>query len=438
MFKIRWDITEEKQNWDIGKLFSLTDKYNGICLFTSTEDESAGKNIVGINPVHRFKTLPEIDNFLSLNRSEENIPLLLGYIAYDFKDSTEEKGLYGDIHENIFPELCFCIFEYYIVADNSDNSSIKLIRVNYPFKHEKLDADLIFNTKPVISGKGKTIYKSSSLSKTQFENGVKKIKDYIRKGDIYQTNLTRKINAGTSFKPVELAIRLKDSNSIEFGVFAKIDNKYVISTSPERFFKIGNGILTASPIKGTSPRYKDESLDMKSLSDLENSAKDKAELAMIVDLLRNDMNRICSNVKVEGFPLVMKLSNVYHLYSAIEGKLTTNRFSEILKALFPAGSITGCPKIRACQIIEELEGKGRGPYTGNFGYISFNGNCDFNIMIRTLFFDRGNISFNVGGGITLLSDAESEYRETIHKAKNIYDALNMEEVWEERYCLTEK
>jgi para-aminobenzoate synthetase component 1 len=197
-------------------------------------------------------------------------------------------------------------------------------------------------------------------------------------------------------------------------------------------------MLTASPIKGTSPRYSDQKKDGDSLSGLLNSGKEKAELAMIVDLLRNDMNRICSNVQVDGFPLLMKLKNVYHLYSDIKGSLNEKDSSKIIRALFPAGSITGCPKVRACQIIEELEGTGRGLYTGNFGWVSLNGDMDFNIMIRTLFYNSGKVFFSTGGGITLLSDPEAEYRETIHKAKNIYDALNMEEVWEERYCLTEK
>lgn len=438
MFKIGWEISEKKQKWDIGHLFSIAEAHDGICLFTSLEDDTAGKNIVGINPVHRFSSLRETDSFLEINRADEDLPLLLGYIAYDHKDKIEEEGLFKNVHENIFPEVCFSLFEYYIVADNSDNSSLKMYKIKYPFKHKKVDYGAVFRSKPVFAAIGKTLYKSSSLTRTQYEKGVDKIKQYILDGDIYQANLTRKIEAETSYDPVELAVRLKDSNSIKFGVFAKIDGKFVISTSPERFFKVRNGVITASPIKGTSPRYRDIEKDNESLSGLLNSVKERAELAMIVDLLRNDMNRICSEVEVEDFPLVMKLKNVYHLYSNIRGRLNVSGFTEIISALFPAGSITGCPKIRSCQIIEELEGTGRGLYTGNFGWIGMNRNMDLNIMIRTLFYDNGRIFFSTGGGITMLSDPESEYIETIHKARNIYDALNMEEVWEERFCLTEK
>ncbi|MBN2857474.1 MAG: chorismate-binding protein, partial [Candidatus Delongbacteria bacterium] len=343
MFKIEWEISDKKLEWDIGKLFSIADQHHGICLFTSLADRSAGKNIVGINPVYRFGSLCDIDNFISTNPSDEFLPFILGCIAYDHKDKTEEKALFADKHENVFPELCFNLFEHYIVADNSDNSSLKLYRVKYPFAHERIEPESFLNVEPADLSGGKTEYIGSSLTKTQFENGVEQIRDYILNGDIYQANLTRKIEAETSFKPVELAVRLKDSNAIEFGVFAKIDGKYVISTSPERFYKVRHGTITASPIKGTSPRYADKKKDRESLSGLENSEKDRAELAMIVDLLRNDMNRICSNVQVEGFPLVMKLKNVYHLYSNITGKLNNHDFSKIIKALFPAGSITGCP-----------------------------------------------------------------------------------------------
>jgi para-aminobenzoate synthetase component I len=438
MFKISCEISEVTKEWDTGLLFSIADKHNGVCLFTSLSDKTAGRNILGINPIRRFSDPHEIDEFMTENRSEIDIPVILGYAAYDFKDETEERGLFSGLHENIFPEFYFCLYEYYLVAENSDPKKLKLIKLRMPEIYNKLDPASIFDVPEILLTDGVSKYSGSSLNKAEYEAGVDKIKDYIVKGDIYQANLTRKISGTTELSAAECAVRLKNSNNIEFGVFAKIGNRHIISTSPERLFKLENGIITASPIKGTSPRFSDIEKDSLSLKDLLSSEKNLAELAMIVDLIRNDMNKICSDVTVAGFPLVMKLKNVFHLYSDITGRLNTADFTHILNALFPGGSITGCPKIRSCQIIEELERSGRGPYTGNFGYISLNGNMDFNIMIRTLFYDCGNISFNVGGGITLLSDPEDEYKETIHKAKNIYEALDMEDVWEERYCLTDR
>ncbi len=436
MLKISKEVFEVSKEWNMEFLFSITEKYSGMCLFTSSYDKNSGKNIIGINPVLNLSRPEEIDDLLMLNKDGTDFPLALGYIAYDYKDRLEEPGLFSGLHENIFPEFYFSVFEYYLIADNSDKKNLKIIRLDLPLKYNRISQDEILRTEILPVKEGTTDYLGSSLSKNEYEEGVLKIKEYIRSGDIYQANLTRKISGRTNLSPFDIAIRLKNSNPVEFGVFAKIGDKYVISTSPERFFRVEYSVMTAEPIKGTVRRSESEAEDRINLSNLIKNKKELAELSMIVDLLRNDMNKICSDVAVKGFPLVMKLKNVYHLYSVIEGELETGSFTEIIKALFPGGSITGCPKIRACQIIEELEKSGRGLYTGNFGYITFNGNMDFNIMIRTLFYDNGLVSFNTGGGITLLSDPVQEYEETIHKAKNIYDAIVMEEVWEERYCLT--
>ncbi len=438
MFRINYKIKEISRKWSHESLFSATGLHGGACLFTSLKDPSTGRNITGINPVRRFNSPGDIDAFVSLNRTEVCLPVILGFIAYDYKDKVEEEGLYNNFRENIFPDFYFCLYEHYVICDNSDTEHLTLISLEFPFRHKILKEDEIFITPEIKLTDGGSKYIGSSLNKAEFESGVKKIKDYIRNGDIYQANLTRKITGATDFSAVECAVRIKNSNPIEFGVFARIEDRFIISSSPERFFMLKDGIIKALPIKGTSPRFSDPDKDSDSLKKLLCSKKDLAELAMIVDLLRNDMNRICSDVTVEAFPLIMRLRNVFHLYSVISGKLKHGSFTQIINAMFPGGSITGCPKIRSCQIIEELEKTGRGLYTGNFGYINLNGDMDFNIMIRTLFYDNGGISFNTGGGITLLSDPESEYRETVHKARNIYDALNMEVIWEEKYCLTDR
>ena len=213
------------------------------------------------------------------------------------------------------------------------------------------------------------------------------------------------------------------SNRIEFGVFYKFNDQYIISTSPERLFCSDGKTITASPIKGTV-----QNTDNQAANQLLNDKKNLRELAMITDLLRNDLSKICKpgSVVVNGFPILKTLNNVFHLVADIEGELVETRMSNIFKALFPGGSITGCPKIRACQIIEELEQKGRGPYTGSFGYISGTNHADMNILIRTVLIQENRISFNVGGGITLLSQPEDEFEETQHKAKNIVQALGID------------
>ncbi len=453
MWEINTEIKQINTKIYLENILTAVDKYNGVFLFTTDDFESGNhKNIIGLNPIININNsaisysnkslsanpLQIIDDIINLNKDDKlNFPLLIGYLSYDYKNEVEEKGLYKNLKSDIFPDLYFSIYEYYIIIPNN-SENIKIVQLHFPFSHKKIDLNPLFKTKIKINIQNKvTSYISSSLSKNEFIKNVNQIKNYIKKGDIYQANLTREITGKTEYSPIEIAYKLYHSNSIEFGVFAKIENKYLISTSPERFFKISNNKITTSPIKGTIFKSKNDDVNKKNINELLNSKKELAELSMIVDLLRNDINKICTtnSVNVIKFPEIKELINVYHLYSDIEGQLSTKKFKDIVKALFPGGSISGCPKIRACQIIEELEKQGRGPYTGSYGYINFNQDMDFNILIRTLFYHNKNISFNVGGGITLLSNAVDEYEETIFKAKNIYSAINMEQIYDETYCL---
>ncbi len=456
MWKINSEVKKIKTKIHLENILTAVDKYDGVFLFT-TEDlkDDNHKNIIGLNPIININNstinysnkkiftnpLQAIDDIINSNKKDNlDFPLIIGYLSYDYKNEVEEKNLFKNLKTENFPDLYFSIYEYYvIIPNNSDN--IKIVQLHFPFSHKKIDINSVINkfsneTKIIMQDRTSS-YISSSLNKNEFINGVDQIKNYIKNGDIYQANLTREITGKTEYSPIEIAYKLYHSNSIEYGVFAKIEDKYLISTSPERFFKIINNKITTSPIKGTIFKSKNDDINKKNINELLNSKKELAELAMIVDLLRNDINKICktNTVNVIKFPKIKELINVYHLYSDIEGELSTKKFKDIVEALFPGGSISGCPKIRACQIIEELEKQGRGPYTGSYGYINFNQDMDFNILIRTLFYHNKNISFNVGGGITLLSNATDEYEETIYKAKNIYSAINMEQVYDETYCL---
>ncbi|MCK4662857.1 MAG: anthranilate synthase component I family protein [Bacteroidales bacterium] len=454
MWKINTEIKEIKHKINIENIIHAIDKFDGTFLFTSdSKSFNNDLNIVGLNPVikikdneltinsvkQKVKVLELIDDILNKNENTNlNTPVLLGYIGYDYKDEIEEKGLFKGLKKDIFPDLYFAIFEYYILFNTGTKNKCTIVKLDFPFTYDKININDVFNNSKLINVTNKkTYYKGTNLSKELYTNLVSKIKDYIKAGDIYQTNLTREINGYTEYSAIEIAWELYKSNIIEFGVISKINGNYLISTSPERFFQIINNKILTSPIKGTIQKTKYEQKNILQKNSLLKSTKDIAELAMIIDLLRNDIGKICkyNSINVKDFPILKELDNVYHLVADIEGELETRSFQDIIRAVFPGGSISGCPKIRACQIIEELEGQGRGPYTGSFGYICFNRNMDFNILIRTLFYNNNNISFNVGGGITLLSEPLMEYEETIHKAKNIYEAINMEEVDEERYCI---
>ncbi|MEQ8199276.1 MAG: anthranilate synthase component I family protein, partial [Clostridiaceae bacterium] len=200
----------------------------------------------------------------------------------------------------------------------------------------------------------------------------------------------------------------------------------VLSSSPERFLKLSDGKAETKPIKGTRPRGKDIQEDRKNRNELTNSDKDKAELLMIVDLERNDLSKVCKphSVKVKELFKIEEYATVFHLVSSIEGELKPEEdVISLIRATFPGGSITGAPKLRAMEIISELEASERGLYTGSIGYIDFRGNADFNIVIRTILIKDNEAFFGVGGGITYDSVEELEYQETLDKAKALMEVL---------------
>ena len=447
-FNILKEAISNKISTDL--IIQLVDEFDGILLFTSGNGNfESHMNIVGLNPI--IKIYPEhtefgnqeiaqnnfkiINAIIEENRVNQFLPIMLGYFSFDFKSFIEEEGLYLNLDDERFPKSYFSLFEHYLIFDSKFDQIVQL-KLSFPFEFSSINLDL--SKKTIIPETNKqSFYLGTNMNKKQFCEKVEKVKAYIQQGDIYQVNLTREINGKTSYSFVEIAKKLYYSNSIEFGVIAKINEKYLISTSPERFFKIENNKILTSPIKGTINKTKNKNTNKNQINNLINSQKELSELAMIVDLLRNDIGKICTfnSVNVKGFPILKELENVYHLVADIEGELSTNSIEEIIKGMFPGGSISGCPKIRACQIIEELEQKGRGPYTGSFGYFSLNGKMDFNILIRTLFYHKYSVWFNVGGGITLKSNPLKEYEETIHKASSIWEAINMEYIHEERYCM---
>ncbi|MGL4729980.1 MAG: anthranilate synthase component I family protein, partial [Clostridium sp.] len=206
----------------------------------------------------------------------------------------------------------------------------------------------------------------------------------------------------------------------------EFDDFQIISSSPERFIEVREGMIKTSPIKGTRRRGETDEEDEALKRELESSEKDKSELLMIVDLERNDLSKICkpNTVKVKELFSIHSYATVFHLVSTIVGELkSSGKTVEYIGECFPGGSITGAPKIRAMEIIEELEGLKRNIYTGSIGYFDFNGNCDFNIAIRTIVKKDNDCFFGVGGGITIESNEEDEYIETLDKAKALMRVL---------------
>ncbi len=275
----------------------------------------------------------------------------------------------------------------------------------------------------------------SNFSKHSYIDAVKMAKEYIRKGDIYQVNISQRFKARLFGDPFDLYARLRRCSPAPFASYLNFDDVAVLSSSPERFLLKRGDYIETRPIKGTRPRGASPSLDEALETELKHSAKDMAEHIMIVDLERNDLGRICEygSVRPTESAVIEKYANVSHLVSTVAGTLKKGMDPvDCLIASFPGGSITGAPKIRSMEIIDELESVKRSVYTGAIGYIGFDGNMDTSIVIRTFIAKGEEIYFQVGGGIVADSDPEKEYEETLHKAAGLLQALGIGKIQKNR------
>lgn len=271
----------------------------------------------------------------------------------------------------------------------------------------------------------------SNTTPAQFKAAVKKALQHIHDGDIYQINLAHRFEASMKnwqqyVHPIDIYRHLRQLSPSAFCAYLDDGHKIILSSSPERFLKLSQGAAQVRPMKGTRPRGQTSAEDERNRQELIDSIKEKAELLMVTDLERNDLGRVCryGSVHVKTMRTIEEYATVFQATSTVEGRLH-EKFDQfdLLKATFPSGSVTGCPKIEAMRIIRSLEKAPRHLYTGALGYISFNGDMDFSVLIRTLFLEKDSISFYVGGGIVADSDPQKEYEETIVKARAMMEAL---------------
>ena len=268
---------------------------------------------------------------------------------------------------------------------------------------------------------------SSNFSSIGYQQAVARCVDYVHAGDIFQVNLSQRLLRQATCEPEELALHLRRHNAATFSGYADFGRVQVISSSPERFLRVQDGQIETRPIKGTRPRLSDPIADAGMAQLLLDSEKDRSENVMIVDLLRNDLSRVAQvdSVSVPSLAAVERYPFVWHLVSVIKAELAQGAsVADILTATFPGGSITGAPKIRAMEIVAELEPTVRGPYCGSLGYISFAGDIDLNILIRTVTACDGWWQVPVGGGIVADSLPHLEEQETWHKARGILQAVD--------------
>jgi para-aminobenzoate synthetase component 1 len=267
---------------------------------------------------------------------------------------------------------------------------------------------------------------TSNFTREAYCRVVERALEHIAAGDIYQVNLAQQFRVEPAPDAPALYRSLREVSPAPFASFLTTEEAAIVSSSPERFFEVRGDRIETWPIKGTRPRGETEEEDRAYASALAVSSKDRAENVMIVDLERNDLGRICDvgSVHVPALCEVERYANVHHLVSRVAGTLREDAGpTEILRAMFPGGSITGAPKIRAVEIIDELEPTRRGAYTGAIGYWDVSGDCDFNIAIRTIVVEGGAATFHVGGGIVADSTPEGEYEETLVKARGMMRAL---------------
>ncbi len=268
----------------------------------------------------------------------------------------------------------------------------------------------------------------SNFTPEEYIKAVDRVREYIAAGDAFQVNLSQRFEADLKIPPYELYKRLRMVNPAPFASYLNFQGVTIVSASPERFLKVQGDLVETRPIKGTRPRGRDPVEDHRLARELTHSTKDQAENVMIVDLERNDLGRVCryGTVKVTQLAILETFPTIFHLTSTVVGRLRRGKSNiDLLKATFPGGSITGAPKVRAMEIIDELEPTKRSVYTGSIGYLSFNADIDINIVIRTFLIKEGKAYFQVGGGIIYDSDSEAEYMETLDKAKALIQALQL-------------
>ncbi len=360
--------------------------------------------------------------------SHDDLPFnggAIGYFSYDLARRLEVLPKTATDAEHI-AEMAVGIYLWAVIVDHHRQESYL---VGYCEQQKWQDLIKQFSQLPLSSNE--PVFNvvgeiTSNMDKNAYVDAFKRIKHYLREGDCYQVNLAQRFVADCEGDPWTAYKALRKLNAAPFSCYLNLPDVQILCSSPERFLKLTDSVVETKPIKGTRPRKLDYAEDQQQIKNLEASNKDRAENLMIVDLLRNDISKTCKSgsVKVPMLFDVESYATVHHLVSTVTGILAENQHAlDLLKSCFPGGSITGAPKIRAMEIIEELEPNRRGVYCGAIGYIGFNGNMDTNIAIRTLVHSENTIRFWAGGGIVNDSAAEDEYQESFDKAAAMLDLL---------------
>lgn len=388
----------------------------------------------------------DFDSRVGGNLSSSDLPPftggLMGYLSYDYAKQLEPSTSVIPAHDVIPakagihpPDYWFGLYNQVFAFDNKEQVCYLLVT---QLPDTNLDGLLTklqdiygsaSNAPEIKINKPEVVELSSNFTKDEYIGAVKQAIEYIKLGDIFEANIAQHFSANLNdeYNAHQLYNYLQVKNPAPFAAYLNLDKLKILSASPERFIKVTGNDVEVRPIKGTIKRSADPGMDNFLAQTLQSSSKDRAENIMIVDLMRNDLSKICDadSIVVKQLCGLESFTNLHHLVSVINGKLKPDMSAfDIIKAIFPAGSITGAPKIRAMQIINELEqNTPRGVSYGNIGYLGFNGNVDLSVAIRTLTIYNNELSFHVGGAITLHSDPLAEYEETMLKGQKLFECL---------------
>jgi len=401
----------------------------------------------GVEEVKRgnpFDVLGELLEAYSLDGNKAGIPFTggaVGYFSYDLCHFIERLPT-NAVDDLQLPECYLGFYDAIVAFDHKENKAY-LVSTGFPEleegKRQRLAEERLNELRSLVllspplheikeTASGKGIVLKANFSHEGYLKAVATAREYICAGDIFQVNLSQRLEVDVNTTPYELYKRLRKINPAPFASYFNFDGVSIVGASPERFLKIRGDWVETRPIKGTKPRGKTPEEDKALAESLLKSAKDRAENIMIVDLERNDIGRVCryGTVKVTELAILETYPTVFHLTSTVVGQLREGKSRiDLLKATFPGGSITGAPKVRAMEIIDELEPTRRSVYTGSLGYLSFGGDMDLDIVIRTIIVKDGRAYFQVGGAIVYDSEPEAEYIETLDKGKALIQALSL-------------
>jgi len=427
--------------------------FGSRCEISGHPQSASGHQVQFGNPWHlldalmaRYELLDEIDSPFPLGGA-------FGYWGYDLKNFTEPKLPRRAVNDLELPDCHVGFYDSLVVFDhhlgkasvistglNADGSRDEVHahrRLEFWKKRVKA-SDEGRDTRNEMPGEAHAALGvsriASNFSRADFIAAVERVQRYIRAGDIYQVNLSQRLTTPCDFTGWEIYQRLATVSPAPFSAFLDCDGGgqhgrfQIASSSPEQFLRMSGSHIVTRPIKGTRPRDADATRDAQLAYELQTSAKELAELVMITDLLRNDLGKVCEygSVQVPDLAKLEKFAQVQHLVSTVEGRLRKGMTHfAALASSFPGGSITGAPKFRAMEIIDELEPVSRGPYCGCLGYLGFNRESQLSITIRTAVCKDGAVHFNVGAGIVADSSPAAEYEETLAKARGFIAAMNL-------------